>query len=81
MTERNSDLFANWSKETWEKIARYTSLKVSALENDERAAAILLRNPSNFDALVDAFEKSPAKDLRGRLDDALSGLARSGESQ
>jgi len=48
---------------------------MTELMHDEKAAAILLRNPSNFDALVDAFEASAENDLRGKLDDALRALA------
>lgn len=44
--------------------------------NDAGAAAILLRNPANFDELVDGFERSNSTDLRGKLDDALKALAR-----
>lgn len=47
--------------------------------NSVRQAVILLRNPTNFSTLLDAFKASTEETVAGRLDGALRAIARASE--
>ena len=73
MTSLASEIHAVF--DSYETELKSLRAELAHLQNDERAAAILLRNPSNFDALVEAFNTSSETSVRGKLDDALKSVA------